>query len=286
MKYHGKKKCRGASDGTIAPPIISTGTPGTIQAIPVVEKRLALFHENSVLEEPNYASEERFVLASFRFLENMVKSIVICPHCKAAGTGCWNVVNRKGFAAEISIKVSCCEREIFRQYTSSQKESKEQSAPVEIRELTESDVTTKKSRRQKKTQRNRKFTCTYPNCTKGYFKQAQLETHLRKHAGERPYRCEWDGCESRFQRSDQLKRHQRRHTGVRPYRCILCDKCFARSDHLKTHNKTHEDKPFFCQWTSCKKKFAHSEELCRHYQTHNQKVRTCLPPADVQAMTV
>ncbi|XP_051727075.1 WT1 transcription factor b isoform X2 [Ctenopharyngodon idella] len=123
------------------------------------------------------------------------------------------------------------------------------------------------------TSEKRPFMCSYPGCSKRYFKLSHLQMHGRKHTGEKPYQCDYTGCGRRFSRSDQLKRHQRRHTGVKPFQCETCQRKFSRSDHLKTHTRTHTgEKPFTCRWPSCQKKFARSDELVRHHSMHQRNM--------------
>ncbi|XP_056134117.1 WT1 transcription factor b isoform X5 [Lampris incognitus] len=126
------------------------------------------------------------------------------------------------------------------------------------------------------TNEKRPFVCTYPGCSKRYFKLSHLQMHGRKHTGEKPYQCDFTDCGRRFSRSDQLKRHQRRHTGVKPFQCETCQRKFSRSDHLKTHTRTHtgktSEKPFTCRWSNCQKKFARSDELVRHHSMHQRNL--------------
>uniref|UniRef100_A0A9J7WUN6 WT1 transcription factor b n=1 Tax=Cyprinus carpio carpio TaxID=630221 RepID=A0A9J7WUN6_CYPCA len=132
------------------------------------------------------------------------------------------------------------------------------------------------SNKSSESSEKRPFMCSYPGCSKRYFKLSHLQMHGRKHTGEKPYQCDYTGCGRRFSRSDQLKRHQRRHTGVKPFQCDTCQRKFSRSDHLKTHTRTHtgktSEKPFTCRWPSCQKKFARSDELVRHHSMHQRNV--------------
>ncbi|CAH8627575.1 unnamed protein product [Schistosoma rodhaini] len=85
------------------------------------------------------------------------------------------------------------------------------------------------------TPRIKRYKCTYPNCTKAYYKRSHLNEHYHLHTGAKPHLCNQPGCNARFTRADQLSRHRRAHTGERNFHCNVCLKRFKRSDHLKVH---------------------------------------------------
>ncbi|KAK4468511.1 hypothetical protein MN116_007710 [Schistosoma mekongi] len=83
--------------------------------------------------------------------------------------------------------------------------------------------------------RIKRYKCTFPECTKAYYKRSHLNEHFHLHTGIKPYLCNQSGCNAKFSRADQLSRHRRAHTGERNFFCNVCLKRFKRSDHLKVH---------------------------------------------------
>ncbi|VDQ04490.1 unnamed protein product [Trichobilharzia regenti] len=83
--------------------------------------------------------------------------------------------------------------------------------------------------------RVKRYQCTFPGCSKAYYKRSHLNEHFHLHTGLKPHLCNQPGCGARFTRADQLSRHRRAHTGERNFFCHICSKRFKRSDHLKVH---------------------------------------------------
>ncbi|KAL0126852.1 hypothetical protein PUN28_005307 [Cardiocondyla obscurior] len=70
-------------------------------------------------------------------------------------------------------------------------------------------------------------------CGKGFFRKADLRTHLNIHLGTNFHICEV--CGRKFSHISNLIRHCRMHTGIKPYWCSICDKNFTQMSSLARH---------------------------------------------------
>ncbi|XP_071571538.1 uncharacterized protein [Temnothorax nylanderi] len=72
-------------------------------------------------------------------------------------------------------------------------------------------------------------------CGKGFFRKADLRTHLNIHLGTNFHICEI--CGRKFSHISNLIRHCRMHTGIKPYPCSICDKNFTQMSSLARHTQ-------------------------------------------------
>ncbi|XP_074097434.1 uncharacterized protein LOC141526352 [Cotesia typhae] len=75
-------------------------------------------------------------------------------------------------------------------------------------------------------------------CGKGFFRKADLKTHLNVHLGTNQCICEF--CGRQFNHISNLIRHLRIHEGTKPYRCSVCGKRFTQVNSLARHKLIHE----------------------------------------------
>ncbi|XP_011860144.1 PREDICTED: zinc finger protein 226-like [Vollenhovia emeryi] len=72
-------------------------------------------------------------------------------------------------------------------------------------------------------------------CGKGFFRKADLRTHLNIHLGTNFHICEI--CGRKFSHISNLIRHCRMHTGIKPYSCSICEKNFTQMSSLARHKQ-------------------------------------------------
>ncbi|XP_043250469.1 zinc finger protein 107-like [Colletes gigas] len=75
-------------------------------------------------------------------------------------------------------------------------------------------------------------------CGKGFFRKADLRTHLNIHLGTNICICEV--CGRKFNHISNLIRHGRMHAGIKPYPCSICGKRFTQISSLARHKRIHE----------------------------------------------
>ncbi|KAK0175868.1 hypothetical protein PV328_000064 [Microctonus aethiopoides] len=75
-------------------------------------------------------------------------------------------------------------------------------------------------------------------CGKGFFRKADLKTHLNVHLGTNQSICEI--CGRKFNHVSNLIRHCRTHAGIKPYPCSICGKRFTQISSLARHKNIHQ----------------------------------------------
>ncbi|XP_043799577.1 zinc finger protein 724-like [Apis laboriosa] len=75
-------------------------------------------------------------------------------------------------------------------------------------------------------------------CGKGFFRKADLRTHLNIHLGTNICICEV--CGRKFNHISNLIRHCRMHAGIKLYPCSICGKRFTQISSLARHKRIHE----------------------------------------------
>ncbi|XP_039110652.1 transcription factor IIIA [Hyaena hyaena] len=123
---------------------------------------------------------------------------------------------------------------------------------------------------------NRRFICSFPDCSANYNKAWKLDAHLCKHTGERPFVCDHEGCGKAFVRDYHLSRHILIHTGEKPFVCTAsgCDQKFNTKSNLKKHfERKHENqqKQYVCTFEGCEKAFKKHQQLRAHQCQHTNE---------------
>ncbi|XP_039493628.1 uncharacterized zinc finger protein CG2678 isoform X1 [Drosophila santomea] len=103
------------------------------------------------------------------------------------------------------------------------------------------------------------YTC--PHCSKRFYSQTQLRTHISDLCNRCPY------CPRSYKQKSNLKRHLRTHVAKPAHKCFHCSKAFMRKDHLKRHLSIHDsDGPLSC--SQCSAVFIESVQLEIHRREH------------------
>ena len=89
--------------------------------------------------------------------------------------------------------------------------------------------------------REKKFKCTYPNCTKVYRSKENLKLHYQNiHNRIKPYQCSY--CPLKFSHRNGRIYHERKvHTAFFPYKCtyIECGQSFPCKSAMDVHMRTY-----------------------------------------------
>ncbi|VVC29289.1 Hypothetical protein CINCED_3A011086 [Cinara cedri] len=112
-------------------------------------------------------------------------------------------------------------------------------------------------------------------CSKKFYSQFTLTTHLKRHLQIRPYAC--DQCHKCFVSRIKLQDHMNGHLNIKPYSCTHCDLSFRCKANLYSHTrKTHQTigipKDFYCH---CGEVFTSLKKLDWHKETHEVKPKQC-----------
>lgn len=130
-----------------------------------------------------------------------------------------------------------------------------------------------------KTEPQKRYICSFPDCSAAYNKQWKLDAHLCKHTGLKPYTCDRDGCGKSFCSPYHLARHDLSHSGLKPFQCLVdgCQESFTTNSNRARHVSrvhTQEQKKYVCKFEGCALEFKKNKQL----KSHVCEQHTQLPP--------
>jgi hypothetical protein len=134
------------------------------------------------------------------------------------------------------------------------------------------------------TTNERRYLCTWPDCTKAFRSSSDLKRHGCTHTHEKTFFCTWPGCGKSFNQKGNFERHMRFHTGTekKPYQCNYpnCQKDFAQKSFLEAHLRTHnKERKFVCTYPNCNRAFIYAKNLKIHHDGHlGKNVFPCKHP--------
>ncbi|XP_074549973.1 general transcription factor IIIAa [Halichoeres trimaculatus] len=120
-----------------------------------------------------------------------------------------------------------------------------------------------------KTEPQKRYICSFPDCSAAYNKQWKLDAHLCKHTGVKPYTCEHDGCGKSFCSPYHVARHSLTHSGEKPFKCTEdgCTEAFTTNSNRARHiGRAHTDghKKYVCKHEGCGLEFKKNKQLKSH----------------------
>ena len=196
--------------------------------------------------------------------DNSNNPVVIVPELNIKRDSTEEEVNQQEDAlTEEEPKISSCKFDEPREKTKPRiRES--------IEETSESRRYTVVSKMPKNTKLQVSMKC--PKCDLRFYKESQLNDHLKVHLGIKPKECEV--CKKTFNSNYHLQTHMRIHSGSKPFSCSECGKDFSDPSSLRRHQNTHSGlKPFKCK--VCGKDFTDRSSKRRHEQSHENTTFTC-----------
>ncbi|XP_026670810.1 zinc finger protein 888-like [Ceratina calcarata] len=115
---------------------------------------------------------------------------------------------------------------------------------------------------------NKRYKCTFPECSLSFLRPSRLERHIRVHTGERHFKCSYPECNKAYTNNCHLKRHMKFHS-IQLHRCPECELYLRNQHNLKRHfNRMHKDLDrLTCK--ECKKVFPKKYQLQRHMTEHS-----------------